>query len=590
MTFAAVTEPKPVLEIPTELVDHPRYRVMNLLGVGGMGVVYQAEHLMMGRIVALKMISMKYTANAKAVERFRREVRAAAKLTHPNIVTAYDADEAGGRHFLVMECVDGVSLDRLVNRRGPLPVATACQVIRLAALGLQHAHAKGMVHRDIKPQNIMVNRKGNVKILDFGLARLIADTEAPLDSEDGESPGANPAITSASTVMGTPDYLAPEQARNSHDVDIRADIYSLGCTLYFALTGKPPFAQSRTAFDKVLAHYQSEPPCLTLFRDDLPAGVLEIVAKMMSKKPADRYATPAEVATVLLPFTKAAPSTQYTATPVMELAEPMFGDFELGDETPVSKSVPALYPSRSRWGWKRYAAMVAVLFFVFVVLSSGSRPPENKAAVTTASPSGKVVAAIPKVIVPEVLGPRVVIVLPQHGVNFDEYQPVRDRLASLGTKVTTAARKKGICELTWGDTRPAPHADSALSEIRATDYDAVIFPGATTSEYMGPSDSRERVKLLVEHLIESKKVVAAISTGERTLVELGVIRGFRAAKPAEKLFGIFDRNDRADLPKWAGPWSFVVEDGPFITANGPNHANDFANTIHAAIERHKAKP
>ena len=430
MTFATVTEPKPALEIPPELVDHPRYRVMNLLGVGGMGVVYQAEHLMMGRIVALKMISMKYTANAKAVERFRREVRAAAKLTHPNIVTAYDADEAGGRHFLVMECVDGVSFDRLVNRRGPLPVANACQVIRLAALGLQHAHATGMVHRDIKPQNIMVNRKGNVKILDFGLARLIADTDAPLDSDGSETSGANPAMTSASTVMGTPDYLAPEQARNSHDVDIRADIYSLGCTLYFALTGKPPFAQSRTAFDKVLAHYQSEPPSLTLFRDDLPDGVLEIVAKMMSKTPADRYATPAEVATVLLPFTKAAPSTQYTATPVMTSSDPIFADFELSDETPVGKL-------RSRWAWKRYAAMVAILLLAFVVLASVSRPPENKAVVTTASQSVKAVVAVPKAIVPEVVGPRVVIVLPQHGVNFDDYQPVRDRLASLGAKVTT---------------------------------------------------------------------------------------------------------------------------------------------------------
>ena len=584
MTFAAVTEPKPALDIPPELVDHPRYRVMNLLGVGGMGVVYQAEHLMMGRIVALKMMSMKYTANATAVERFRREVRAAAKLTHPNIVTAYDADEAGGRHFLVMECVDGVSLDRLVNRRGPLPATTACQVIRLAALGLQHAHSKGMVHRDIKPQNIMVNRKGNVKILDFGLARLIVDSDVALDSEDGETPSANPAMTSASTVMGTPDYLAPEQARNSHDVDIRADIYSLGCTLYFALTGKPPFAQSRTAFDKVLAHTQSEPPCLTQFRDDLPDGVLEIVAKMMSKKPADRYATPAEVATVLLPFTKSAPSTQYIATPVLE-TEPIFGNFEMVDEMP-----PVTPEPRTGWGRKRYAALVGIAFVAFVLLASANRSPEAKAVASTTSPSGKVVAAIPKAVLPVVVPPRVAIVLPQYGVSLDDYELVRDRLHSLGANVTTVARRRGACALTQGDGRSAPVADRALSEILADDFDAAVFPGFATTEYMGPADSRERVKRLVEQLIESKKVVAAICAGERTLVELGVMRGRRAARPSEKVFGVFDRADRANLPNWAGAWTYVVEDGPVITASGPSHATEFANAIHAAIERNRAKP
>lgn len=587
MTFAAVTEPKPALDIPPELVDHPRYRVMNLLGVGGMGVVYQAEHLMMGRIVALKMMSMKYTANATAVERFRREVRAAAKLTHPNIVTAYDADEAGDRHFLVMECVDGVSLDRLVNRRGPLPAANACQVIRLAALGLQHAHSKGMVHRDIKPQNIMVNRKGNVKILDFGLARLIADGDAPLDSEDVETHSANPAMTSASTVMGTPDYLAPEQARNSHDVDIRADIYSLGCTLYFALTGKPPFAQSRTAFDKVLAHTQSEPPCLTQFRDDLPDGVLEIVAKMMSKKPADRYATPAEVATVLLPFTKAAPSTQYTATPVMESSEPMFGNFEMVDET---SPVPVPPEPRTGWGRKRYAALVGIAFVAFVLLASANRSPEAKAVASPTSPSGKAPAAIPKAVVPVVVPPRVAIVLPQYGVSLDDYQPVRDRLHSLGANVTTVARRKGACALTQGDGRSAPIADRALSEIHADDFDAAVFTGFATTEYMGPADSRERVKRLVEQWIESKKVVAAIGIGERPLVELGVMRGRRAARPSEKVFSVFDRADRANLPNWAGGWAYVVEDGPVITASGPGHATEFANAIYAAIERNRAKP
>src|SRR5438105_3183534 len=219
------------LDMPPELIDHPRYRVLKQLGCGGMGVVYKAEQRAMGRTVAIKVVARRYTSNADAVERFRREVRAAGKLNHPNIVTAHDADEANGLHFLVMEFVEGISLDRLVERKGPLSVATACQCIRQAAQGLQHAFEKGMVHRDIKPHNLMVTRKGQIKVLDFGLARIAAETDLP--PLPGRTDAPQQTVTSPSLVMGTPDYVAPEQARNSHAVDIRADIYALGCVLYF---------------------------------------------------------------------------------------------------------------------------------------------------------------------------------------------------------------------------------------------------------------------------------------------------------------------------------------------------------------------
>jgi serine/threonine protein kinase len=298
--------PEPA-EVPVELVSHPRYRVRRLIGVGGMGAVYEAEHLVMERPVAIKVINRAFTANAAAVERFRREVRAAAHLAHPNIVTAHDAEHAGDTLFLVTEYVEGISLGRLVRERGPLPIAEACDYIRQAALGLQHAHKRGMVHRDIKPENLIVTHQspdqkgaetasphdGNepdravVKVLDFGLAVLT------VERGDG--------LTAEHAIMGTPEYMAPEQAENSHTADIRADIYSLGCTLYVLLTGNVPYP-AETPLLKILAHRERPLPSIRKARPDVPPELAAVLARMMAKKPQDRYQTPAEVAAALAPF------------------------------------------------------------------------------------------------------------------------------------------------------------------------------------------------------------------------------------------------------------------------------------------------
>src|SRR5262249_54421834 len=187
--------------IPDPLREHPRYRVVRLLGRGGMGNVYLAEHRHMGRLVALKVIDPSILDNPAAVRRFRQEVKAAARLTHPNIVQAYDADEAGGLHFLVLEYVEGQQLAAYVAEAGPLPYPEACEYARQAALALQYAHGAGLVHRDVKPHNLMVTPDGRIKVLDFGLARVLA------------RPGAAAGATQAGALMGTPDYLAPEQAR-----------------------------------------------------------------------------------------------------------------------------------------------------------------------------------------------------------------------------------------------------------------------------------------------------------------------------------------------------------------------------------------
>jgi serine/threonine protein kinase len=287
-------------DIPAELIGHPRYRILGFQGAGGMGVVYKAIHRLMERVVALKVLNHSLTTRPGFAERFRREAKAAARLSHPNIVAAYDADEAAGTHFLVMEFVAGTTLDQEVARRGPLPVREACDLVRQVALGLQHAHERGLVHCDIKPHNLLLTSSGQVKILDFGLARVL---------EEG---GIGSVTLPSGTVLGTPDYVAPEQARDPRSADIRSDIYSLGCTLYHLLAGRPPFP-SGTPLQKLLAHQECSPPALAAVRADVPQSLACVLEGMLAKDPGNRYPTPADLAADL----------QHVADPV--LATPAVG-------------------------------------------------------------------------------------------------------------------------------------------------------------------------------------------------------------------------------------------------------------------------
>jgi WD40 repeat protein/predicted Ser/Thr protein kinase len=287
----------PVEESVSDLADNPRYRVIRLLGRGGMGAVYLAEHRRMGRLVALKIINPHLLNHASALMRFQQEVKTAAKLDHANIVAAYDADQAGSLHFLVMEYVEGQNLADHLAEAGPLPMARACDIIRQAALGLQHAHERGMVHRDIKPHNLMLTPSGQVKVLDFGLARFALEPDNTAITEQAATPGG---LTGAGAVMGTADYIAPEQARDAHLADGRSDIYSLGCTLYHLLTGQPPFPKG-TAREKLQRHSANVPLWLRDVRPEVPMELARVVAKMMAKKPEDRFQTAAEVAAALKP-------------------------------------------------------------------------------------------------------------------------------------------------------------------------------------------------------------------------------------------------------------------------------------------------
>ena len=258
----------------------------------------------MERSVAVKVIRSDLLNKPTAVDRFRLEVKAAARLAHPNIVAALDAEQAGNLHFLVMEFVDGISLDRLVEKRGPLTVVQACNYVRQAAQGLQHAFERGMVHRDIKPQNLMLNRKWQVKILDFGLARFAREQE-PSRSGSGEDPllSAATTLTRFGGMLGTPDYIAPEQADDARHADIRADIYSLGCTLYFLLAGRTPVPKG-SILQKLVWHRDGKPQPLSEIRTDVPPELLSVIDRMIAKDPGQRYQTPTEVAQALAPFSK----------------------------------------------------------------------------------------------------------------------------------------------------------------------------------------------------------------------------------------------------------------------------------------------
>jgi len=289
------------------------YVITDKLGEGGMGKVYRARQARTGRDVALKIVRANLLSNPVVRRRYDREVRAATSLQHPNIVGVFDADEIGGRVFLAMEFVDGIDLARLIREYGVLPVQEAAEYVRQAALGLHHAHEQGLVHRDIKPSNIIVSGERHipdasgpafVKILDMGLVRAVGF----------EDQGGGMDLTRAGTVVGTPDYMAPEQAKDSRTVDRRADLYSLGCAFYFLLTGKPPFHDG-SAIEKLLKHQVDPPPPLQAARPDVPGELAAVVARLMAKDPAHRFATAAELAATLAPLAVYSPGAVVISTP-----------------------------------------------------------------------------------------------------------------------------------------------------------------------------------------------------------------------------------------------------------------------------------
>jgi serine/threonine-protein kinase len=335
------------------------YVVLDKLGEGGMGKVFRARHARTGRQVALKVVRSDLLANPVIRGRYEREVEAALALTHENIVSVFSAGSTDGRYYLEMEFVDGIDLARLVRTYGVTSVPEACEYVRQAAVGLHHAHELGFVHRDIKPGNVIVSGERHVpeaggpafvKILDMGLVRSVGfDEDGPRGTD----------LTRDGTVVGTPDYMAPEQAKNSSTVDRRADLYSLGGTFYFLLTGRPPFPAT-SPVEKILKHQLDPPPPLQASRPDVPDELARIVARLMAKKPEGRFATAAELAEALGPFVRftpgvavaggrgpvgvvAAPETLPPSSPTVPPFEP-----DAAEHQPVGDPAGSARPTRTK--------------------------------------------------------------------------------------------------------------------------------------------------------------------------------------------------------------------------------------------------
>ncbi len=334
------------VEEPVLPLQVGQYRLVEKLGQGAMGAVFKAFHSKLKRSVAVKLLPAYRQTSPQAVARFHREMEAVGRVDHPNVVRAYDAGEADGRFFLVMELVEGVNLASLVQSRGPLAIADACDIVRQAAVGLQHAHEHGLVHRDVKPSNLMLTATGVVKVLDLGLARLQAEA-----CSDGEA-------TASGQILGSADYMAPEQGSNSREVDARADVYALGCTLYFFLAGRPPFGDQRhnTFVKKVMAHASEDIPPLNAIRPDVPAPLMAVLDKMLAKSPANRFPTAAEVAESLTPFCAGNDlvgllSSRGMACPVAPMAPSVTDSFRPDSprKSPAASAITAVAAGRKFW-------------------------------------------------------------------------------------------------------------------------------------------------------------------------------------------------------------------------------------------------
>ncbi len=315
-----------------------KYRVLERLGAGGMGTVYLCEHVMVGRRVAVKVLPTAQAANPSILGRFYREARASGALDHPNLVKCHDIDQDGNLHFLVMDYADGANLQEIVARSGPLSPERTAHYVSQAALGLQHAHGAGLIHRDVKPANILVERNGTVRVLDMGLARFFHDNTDLLTLKYDDN-----------NVLGTADYVAPEQALNSHEVDVRADVYSLGATAYFCLTGQPPFPTGKVA-QKLIWHQVRQPTPIRELRPNVPPGLIAVVNRMMAKAPTQRYQVPGEVVEALAPWTTepiAPPSEAEMPrlSPAIVQGAPSFAP---GPRTPAQAPRPTAVAARAR--------------------------------------------------------------------------------------------------------------------------------------------------------------------------------------------------------------------------------------------------
>ena len=551
-------------EIPAALLDHQRYEILERIGVGGMGDVFRARQRSMDRLVAIKVLRRDLFENDRAVARFHNEIKVAAQLNHPNIVHSYDADVTDGLNLLVMELVEGSKLSEFVSRKGSLMPKEAALITTEIAKGLKYASQQGMIHRDIKPQNIMVLADQSVKITDFGLAKFMM---AKSNDDDG-------ALTVEGEVFGTPDYMAPEQIRDSGEADSRSDIYSLGCSLYFMLSGRPPFTVSSIG-EKLAGHLEREPDKISVLCPALPEKMVALLERMMNKDVDTRCQSYDEIIEALIPFCAAeSMDPQFAAKtevkprgllPVNPTAEPL-----------VSASIakPSLKFLR------RIAIAGGALFgFGGILLATGivPNPFANVQPVPVRTGNLKIAIVIPakKAYYPEIQG--LDQALKQHSnVEFEFIAETVGRVSYSSFDQETQG--PGFLNI-----------ERSLGEISTSEIDGIVFTGGWDNEKKSPASTRyafdkslnEQAKIFINQLLQEQKPVASICGGTVVLAYAGVIRGKRVANCKH----IADEIKASSGAIWTptllkqDKHAIVVQDGLFVTGGNWINADEIIEKV-----------
>lgn len=479
--YSIVSSEQPALpELPKQIGE---YEILRPLGHGGMGSVWLARHTKLGREVALKLLSRHRWTHPQLRERFEAEMRAIGRLSHPNIVIAHDARDVGGCAVLVTEYVDGFDLGKLLQRTGPLPIAEACEIVRQVAVALEYTHSQGFVHRDIKPSNVMLSRSGAIKVLDLGLARIQLDEGAA-------------EMTATGQALGTADYMAPEQVSDARSVDIRADIYSLGCTLMKLLTGRAPFAEQTTSFAKMTAHVSGLPPRLDSLRADIPQAISELVAKMLAKHPEDRSPSPSAIRQALAAFCAGSDLGQLvqraeSSTPPSEVRQPA-----LATAGSMSGAMASSRP-RSAWFHRRVPTYVAIAAGFFGFLLGGLL----SIIIIITNPDGT------KSVLKLAEGSKVEIKVEGPGalqIGSDEMVPRSPVEASPEEEI--AVKETQSNALQW-----EPYNEQALGQYRAAGQPVLLFVGAkwALNADLLRRESIERPKII--ELLEKGKFVPMLA-------------------------------------------------------------------------------
>lgn len=493
--------------VPAELVDHPRYEIQERIGEGGMGNVYRARHRSMDRDVAIKVLRPHLFENDRAIARFQNEIRVAAKLNHPTIVHSYDAETTQGLHLLVMELVKGQRLSDLVDQK-PLDPERACEIGLHIADGLEHAKSKGTIHRDIKPQNILVSADGVIKITDFGLAKFVLDSAQP--RSDG--------LTLAGEMFGTPDYMAPEQIRDSSAADFRSDIYSLGCTVYFMLAGHAPFSglsQSET----LAAQLERMPTPLISIRPEIPQEMSDLVQRMMAKNPDRRFASYQQLIDELAPFGRTSRTMQVDVgasfplnvsdgrTKIEEAETTSVGDRRQMQQSKLNRR--AWLGSAARWGAISAATIGAAYSFW------------------------------PKATVP-LTNFRLAVVFPFAKAYHPEANEVfRWAEEKSGVTIEYLAERVGNIRFGYrGSGRVEPLeaiVRQTVEQAEASEFDSILFCGGwdgnTTRATTFAFDPKlmDQAHTLVRQFLALGKPVGSVCGGTAVLVNAGLLDGKRAA-------------------------------------------------------------